>query len=111
VAAIEIVRAELTPRLSRELVLFGQNIHQDAATEAGVFDEAVEPDMLMEYALRKALSVAQSPRIGFVKIKRQLRREARARILFALGGDEPLYGDWLSEETLAAAAAVLDGKG
>ncbi len=40
---------------------------------------------------------------------RQLRRETRAQILAALSGEEPLYGDWLSEETLVAAARVLAG--
>lgn len=109
-AAIEVVRAELSAAMARELVLFGRNIPQERATRDGVFDEAVEPSELLESAVRKATVLAELPRIGFVKIKRQLRRASRERILAALAGEEPLYGDWLSEETIAAAAAVLGGR-
>lgn len=108
-AAIEVAKAELSPSMARELVLFGRNVSQERATREGVFDEAVEPTELVDLAVRKATALAELPRIGFVKIKRQLRRAARERILAALAGDEPLYGDWLSEETLGAAAAVLRG--
>lgn len=110
VAAIEVVRAELPPRVARELVLFGRNMPQPAATAAGVFDEAVEPTALLDRAIADAMTLAEIPRIGFIKIKRQLRRIPRERILAALDGDEPLYGDWLSEETLTAAAAVLNAR-
>jgi len=110
-AAIEVVQAELPSSVARELVLFGRIVGQEEAMKARVFDEEVEPTQLVEQAVRKAAALAELPRMGFGKIKRQFRREARDRIRSALSGNEPLYGDWLSEETPAAAAAVLARRG
>lgn len=109
-AAIEVAKAELTPAMARELVLFGRNIPQSRATKEGIFDQAVDAATLLETAVAKAEEFADLPGVGFVKIKRQLRRATRERIRAALEGEEPLYGDWLSEETLAAAASVLSGR-
>lgn len=110
VAAIEVTREELDTHTGRNLVLFGQNISQAQATEKGIFDEAVPEEMLLRHALQKAEEFSKIPSVGFEKIKRQLRRTPIERIELALKGQEPLYGDWLSEETLAAAHAVLKGK-
>jgi enoyl-CoA hydratase/carnithine racemase len=93
------------------LVLLGQNMPQRAALDAGLFDECVEHDVLLYAAERKARELARLPRTGYTKVKRALRREAREKIIEAIAGNEPLYDDWLSEETLAAARAVLHGKG
>src|SRR5262249_42682766 len=51
VAAMEVTRQELRPDVARRLVLFGQNMASAAAVEAGVFDEAVDGDVLLERAL------------------------------------------------------------
>jgi enoyl-CoA hydratase len=111
VGAMEVVRSELSPRTARELVLFGQNLPTEAAIAAGVFDEVAEPDALLDRALAKATEFASLPRIGFVKIKRGLRRQSFEAIEAAIAGAEPLTGGWLSSETIEAAAAILTRKG
>jgi enoyl-CoA hydratase/carnithine racemase len=87
--------------------LFGQNMTSSAALEAGVFDEMVEPEALLERALAKASEFAALPQAAFAKSKRQLRSRAYAAIEAAIAGAEPLLNDWLSRETVQAAAAVL----
>jgi len=110
VAAMEVTRQELRTDTARRLVLFGQNIPSAAAVEAGVFDETVDPDTLLERALAKAGEFAALPRAAFVRSKRDLRRSAYEVIEAAMAGAEPLLRGWLSRETLQAAAAVLAGK-
>jgi enoyl-CoA hydratase len=109
VAAIEIVRQELRPEIVRKLVLFAQNISGAAALEAGVFDEMVDPEGLMERAVAKAAEFAALPMAVFAKTKQQLRGRVSGMIEAAIGGAEPLLNGWLSEQTLRAAAAVLKG--
>jgi enoyl-CoA hydratase len=107
VGAMEVVRAELAPHVARQLILFGQNMTSSAALEAGVFDEMVEPEALIERALAKASEFAALPQAAFAKSKGQLRSRAYAAIEAAIGGAEPLLNGWLSRETVQAAAAVL----
>jgi enoyl-CoA hydratase len=110
VAAMEVTRHELRPDTARRLILFGQNMPSAAAVEAGVFDEAVNPDALLERALAKADEYAALPRSAFVRSKRDLRHSAYEATEAAMAGAEPLLRGWLSRETLQAAAAVLAGK-
>jgi enoyl-CoA hydratase/carnithine racemase len=107
VGAIEVVRQELSPRVARELVLFGRNMTSDAAVEAGVFDETVDADALLDRALAKAIEFAALPPSGFAKIKRGLRSGSLEAIEAAMAGADPSLNGWLSEETIQAAAAVL----
>jgi len=107
VAAMEVARQELRPDVARQFVLFGQNIASATAVERGVFDEAVDPDVLLERALAKADEFAALPHAAFVRAKRDLRGSAYARIEAALAGAEPLLQGWLSKETVRAAADVL----
>jgi enoyl-CoA hydratase len=60
VGAMEVVREELAPHVARQLILFGQNITAAAAVEAGVFDESVEPEALLERALARCQQVGQT---------------------------------------------------
>jgi enoyl-CoA hydratase/carnithine racemase len=75
-----------------------------------VFDEAVEADDLLQRALAKADEFAGLPRAAFAKTKRQLRSGAIEAIEAAIAGEEPLLENWLSRETVTAAASVLAGK-
>ena len=110
VSAIEVCRAELAPADFRRMVLFGQNIASDEAHGIGIFDEMVAPDRLMDRALACAEELAGLPRDGFMKIKNQMRQPAFERMRAAVEEkQDPLFGDWLSDETLAAATAVLRG--
>ena len=103
VAAIEVVRSELSERLARRLVLSGENLGLSEALSGGVFDEAAPRDTLMETALTKAARYAELPRAAFATIKRQLKEPTLSAIVSALHeGREPLREHWISEETLAA---------
>jgi enoyl-CoA hydratase len=110
VAAMEVTRHELRPDTARRLIMFGQNMPSAAAVEAGVFDEAVDADALLERALAKADEFAALPRSAFVRSKRDLRHGAYEAIEAAMAGAEPLLRGWLSRETVQAAAAVLGDK-
>ena len=110
VAAMEIARQELRPDTARRLVLFGHNMPSASAVEAGVFDEAVDGDALLERALAKAEECAGLPQAAFARSKLQLRSRAYQAIEAAISGAEPLLEGWLSEETMRAAAAVLAGR-
>ena len=108
-AGIEVVRAELSPPVAREFVLFGQNVDAEAALRHRVVDALVDPAELEAAALKKAAEMAALPLNGFAKIKRQLRAQALERMRAVVTGDDPFAGNWLSDETKAAAAAILAG--
>jgi enoyl-CoA hydratase/carnithine racemase len=107
---MEVVRQELRPDVARRLVLFGQNITATAAVEAGVFDEAVDPEALLDSAMAKASEFVALPQTAFARSKRQLRSRACDAMEVAIAGAEPLLNGWLSKETIQAAAAVLARK-
>ena len=54
VAAIEVARQELGPRVARELILFGGNIPARSALERGVLDELVPSEQVTERAMSAA---------------------------------------------------------
>ncbi len=60
-------------------------------------------------AMEKATELSQLPRHGFRTVKHQLRRQPLAEMRAAVEGAEPLYDNWLSGETVAAATSVLKG--
>lgn len=103
VAAMEVVRSQLSGQIARRLVLSGENLCLAEALACGVFDESVPRDTLMETALAKAARYAELPRAAFATIKRQLKQPTLSAIVSALHeGGEPLREHWISEETLAA---------
>jgi len=102
VAAIEVVRAELSPQVARRLVLSGENDGLAKALAGGVFDESAPGGKLLETAMAKAARYAELPRGAFAEIKRQLRGPTLIAIESALReGREPLRDNWISAETLA----------
>ena len=107
---IEVCRAELAPADFRNLVLFGQTVQPAQARGIGVFDELVPPDRLMDRAMEQAETLARLPRDGFRRIKNQMRRPVFAQMRAAVEDRaDPLFGDWLTDETMEAAAAMLRG--
>src|ERR1700682_1194972 len=110
VGAMEVVRQELRPDVARPLVLVGQNVTAASAVQAGVFDEMVDSETLLDRALAKAHEFIALPQVTFAKINRQLRRGAYEAIEAAIAGAEPLLNGWLSGETIQAAAAALARK-
>ena len=110
VAAMEVARHELRADVARQVVLFGENMASAVAVENGVFDEAVDGGELLQHALAKAEEFAALPQVAFARTKRQLRSGAIEAMEAAIAGEEPLLDNWLSRETIAAAASVLAGK-
>jgi len=108
VAALEVVRAELTPAAARRLILLGDSLDVGEAVSFGVFDVCVPLDQLLSKAIEQARRDAALPPKAFATIKRELRAPQLVRIVEARSGkSEPRLADWLGEETRRAAAAVL----
>jgi enoyl-CoA hydratase len=103
VAAIEVVRSELSAQIARRLVLSGENLGFSEALSGGVFDESAPRETLVETALAKAARYAELPRAAFATIKGQLKGPTLSAIVSALReGREPLREQWISDETIAA---------
>jgi enoyl-CoA hydratase len=109
VAAIEIVKAELPRRLVRRLVLGGELIEPSEAHAAGIYDELLDGDALLERAFDAARTLATHPRRVYETVKRQLRGDVLDRIAAAAASD-PLADTWLGADTTEAAAATLRGE-
>jgi enoyl-CoA hydratase len=103
VAAMEVVRAELSAQTARRLVLSGENLSGSEALAAGIFDQSAPKEKLLETAIAKAASYAELPRGGFATIKRQLKQPVISAIGSAMrDGREPLRENWISSETVTA---------
>jgi enoyl-CoA hydratase len=109
VAAMAVVKAELSPATARELVLGGRNCDPARALTLGIVDELQPADGVRARSLALARELAAAPRESYGKIKRQLREAPLGEIERALGANDPLHGNWISTETQAAAARVLRG--
>ena len=110
--AIAVVRAELSPRAARELVLRGELLDAHAAQERGLLDEVVDQDAVLDRALEVAGELAALPARTYTLVKAQLRAPVMAEARRTLdGGPDPLAGAWVGGEATAAAAALLRGEG
>ncbi|HZR83686.1 MAG TPA: enoyl-CoA hydratase/isomerase family protein [Candidatus Binatia bacterium] len=111
-AAMAVVRAELAPPVARALVLRGRNVAPEEAVRLGVLDEVVPAADCLERALAVARDLAQIPRDGYARIKRQLREETISRIERCVAtGEDPLAASWLTAEAAPAAQAMLAKRG
>jgi enoyl-CoA hydratase/carnithine racemase len=108
-AAIAIVKAELTPSAARTLGLAAELVDMRHGLELGLIDELVEPDSLIDRALEVAEGLAALPRSAYPRVKEQLRGEMVAAVRAQLdAGDDPMLSAWFGDETAAASAAILD---
>jgi enoyl-CoA hydratase len=103
VAAMAVVRAELTPQVARRLVLSAELVEPDEALELGLVDELRPLADVVPRAVEVAESLAALPREAYRTVKAQLRGER-----LDLPPD-PMLGAWLGEETREAAEATLRG--
>ena len=108
-AAISVVRAELSPGAARRLVLSASLVEPPEALALGVVDELRPPDEVLPRALEVATEMAELPRASYTIVKRQLRGPAIDALERALGGGagDPALGAWVSVETTDAASAIL----
>jgi enoyl-CoA hydratase len=88
-------------------VLGGALVDAPTALELGIFDELAEPAAVIDAALAAARRLAELPAATYARVKSQLRGPALEQMREALEHD-PLAAGWLSDETGAAAASVLD---
>jgi enoyl-CoA hydratase len=106
-AAIEVVRAELSPQAARLLVLGADLITPQRALELGVVDELGAPGDVVPRAMEAAAALAALPRDAYPRVKRQLRGPAIAAIERAVA-DDPVRSGWISDEASDAAAGILE---
>jgi enoyl-CoA hydratase len=110
-AAISVVRAELSPGAARRLVLGASLVEPPEALTLGVVDELRPYDEVLPRAVEVATEMAGLPRAAYTIVKRQLRGPAIDALERALGGGagDPALATWVNAETGAAAAALLRG--
>ncbi len=101
--AIEVMRELLPPSRFRTLVIGGAMLEAGAAHDWGLVDEVVEPERLIEHALRAARDMASIPGGAFRLTKRLMREPALARIDEAnRTGGEALLRSWTADGTFEA---------
>jgi enoyl-CoA hydratase len=104
VAAMAVVRAELSPPAARRLMLLADLVDPPAALELGALDEVAPAERVLPRALEVAGELATLPAQAYELVKRQLRGPT----IDAIRSDEdPLLGSWTSPETGEAARSVL----
>jgi enoyl-CoA hydratase len=107
-AAMAVVRAELTPRIARRLVLEAGLIDSATALEWELMDELAAPEEVLPRALGVAEELSRLPTGAYARIKEQLRAETIADVTrIVTENDDPMIEGWLSGETVGAAAEVL----
>jgi enoyl-CoA hydratase len=108
VAAITIVKAELSPPPARELALRADLVDHATGLDLELLDELVDPAALEDRALEVAGELAALPRSAYARVKDQVRGETIAALRAKLErGDDPMLSGWLGEETARASAAIL----
>ena len=108
VAAMAIVRSELSPPVARMMVLTARNYGPGAAASMGVLDELQPPERLLPRAIEVATEMASLPHTIYGRVKLRLRAEALAQIDDAISNrNEPMLDSWLDVETSDAAAKAL----
>jgi enoyl-CoA hydratase len=105
---LEIMR-DATPTFVRRLALTGETFRPAEAQRLGLIDEVVEPDALLDEAVRRAERLARIPADVYATTKHLLHGPAVDRI-HALRDrqDATARERWLSPETHAAMTAYLD---
>jgi enoyl-CoA hydratase/carnithine racemase len=99
VAAMAVVQAEIPQPTRRQWTLTGVLVDAAAATAAGVFDEQVADDLVLERALLRARELGDLPRAAYGLVKRQLRGPVLERLEQALAeGSDPMLDAWVTPD-------------
>jgi len=104
-AAIAIVRSELAPQTARRYALSGELIDSAAATAAGMFDERVADDEVLDRAVAAARRLAPLAGRAYTATKRTLRSKVVSALDPAALAAEP----WLADDAAARATKMLGG--
>lgn len=108
-AAMAVTKAELSPQAARRLVLEAALVDSERALELGVVDEVVDAAAVLPRALQLAGEMAKLPARAYETVKSQLRGEVIESMREAIQHD-PMVEAWASDDTAAAAQAVLDAE-
>jgi enoyl-CoA hydratase len=107
--ALEIVRYAVPPIRAQELVYSGRTLGADEAQRAGVVDEVVESEGLMDAALESAERLGSLPPEGFRSAKLQLRGPALDLAdRLSRETDTQVIRAWSAPATAEAIRAYLD---
>lgn len=106
--AIELLRAIVTPHRLQQLIYSGVTLDAQEAPAAGLVDELVAPDTLLEAALGAAAELARIPPGAFAITKQQLRAPLTARLSESGAAEAQVLAAWRSEECRAALAAYVE---
>jgi enoyl-CoA hydratase len=92
--AIGVVRAELTTAAARILVLGNRLVSAEECVRLGAFDEAVEPEAVVDRALEVARELAELRADVYARTKAELRADALTTLRAAAAAD-PLLQSWV----------------
>jgi enoyl-CoA hydratase len=92
--AIGVVRAELTTAAARILVLGNRLVSAEECVKLGAFDEAVEPEAVVDRALEVARELAELPADVYARTKAELRADTLTTVRAAAVAD-PLLQSWV----------------
>ena len=108
VAALEMAKLELSPTMSRRLLLSGLNIKAAEALDHKVLDEVLPAADVMARAREVAADYASIPPIAYADVKAQLRSETITKIHKTMKNQSnPCLHNWFTKETRETAAALL----
>ena len=85
--AIELPRFRLNPRLFEDATLRSRMFSPEDAIEAGFLDEVVEPDELLEAAVRKAEELSTLPNPAYALSKKRSRAPTKKYVLETMESD------------------------
>jgi enoyl-CoA hydratase len=92
--AIGVVRAELPAPAARLLVLGNRLVDAHECVRLGAFDEALEPDAVVDRSLEVARELAELPAEVYARTKAELRADTLAELRAAAEAD-PLLAAWV----------------
>ena len=105
---LEIARAMLSPNDLRRILQSGNLIRAEAALVAGIVDEVVDADDVLNRAIHVAKEYAQLPPQAYGLVKQQIRGDTIALIETAISNASKGKDDgWFTEETRAAMAKMI----
>ncbi|MGB2358576.1 MAG: enoyl-CoA hydratase/isomerase family protein, partial [Paracoccaceae bacterium] len=105
---LEIARAMLSPNDLRRILQSGKPIGAQDALEAGIVDQLVSADEVLNQALFAAKDYAQLPPNAYQTVKMQVREGTIALIDQAITGSAQGQEDgWFTQETRAAMAKMI----
>jgi enoyl-CoA hydratase len=107
VAAIALVRAELSPPAARALTLRAHLVEPEEALRLGLVDELAGSEEVVERACDVAQEMARFGGESYARTKLELRGETLTRIRRAVDAGDPLLEAWLHEDSPRAAATIL----